>query len=72
MPNYDFIVLLWVVCNKNKNKLMFDQSGWVGEHIRCFCVGLFRTREISLHKHNSCVLHRLIKQSLVLVIVLHM
>ncbi len=21
------IILLWVVCNKNKNKFMFDQSG---------------------------------------------
>ncbi len=25
MPNY--VILLWVVWNKNKNKFMFDQSG---------------------------------------------
>ncbi len=27
------MILLWIVCNKNKNKFMFDV--WVGEHIRC-------------------------------------
>ncbi len=42
------MILLWVVCNKNKNKFMFDQS--VGEHIHCFCV--LRTREISLDNTN--------------------
>ncbi len=47
-------ILLWIVCNKNKNKFMFDQSGLENTFI-------FRTREISLHKHNSCVISRLIK-----------
>ncbi len=36
------MILLWVVCNKNKNKFMFDQSGF-GEYIRCFCEGLFHS-----------------------------
>ncbi len=56
------MILLWVVCNKNKNKFMFDQSGLENTFI------VLWTREISLHKHNSCVLPRLIKHSLVLVI----
>ncbi len=33
---------------------------------------ILRTREISIHKHNSCVVPRLIKHSLVLVIVFYM
>ncbi len=37
------MILLWVVCNKNKNKFMFDQSG-LENTIRCFCVGLFPPR----------------------------
>ncbi len=36
----------------------------------CRAISLvLQTREISLHKHNSCVLPRLIKHSIVLVIV---
>ncbi len=66
LPNY---VLLWVVCNKNKNKFMFDQSGL--ENTFCvFVLGYFThpsAREISLYKHIECVLPRLIKHSLVLV-----
>ncbi len=66
------IILLWVVCNKNKNKFMFDQSGlentWVVFLCRAISLVLW-THEISLHKHNSCVLPRLIKHSLVLIIV---
>ncbi len=63
------MILLWVVWNKNKNKFMFDQSGL--ENIFVFLCRVILlvvlTREISLHKHNSCVLPRLIKHSLVLV-----
>ncbi len=33
-----FMILLWVVWNKNKNKLV-----WAGEHIHCFCVALLWT-----------------------------
>ncbi len=51
------MILLWLVWNKNKNKFMLDQSG-------------LRTHEITLHKHNSCVLTRLIKHSFVVVIIL--
>ncbi len=36
-----YVILLWVVWNKKKNKYLFDQSA--GEHIRCFCVGLFHS-----------------------------
>ncbi len=38
------MILLWVVWNKNKNKFMFVLV-WAGEHIRCFCVGLFHKSE---------------------------
>ncbi len=52
------MILLWVVCNKNKNNVMFDQSGLENTFvIFCRAISLFlRTREISLYKHNSCVL----------------
>ncbi len=36
------MILLWVVCNENKNNFIFDQS-WVAELlIHYFCVGLFQ------------------------------
>ncbi len=59
MPNY--VILLWVVWNKKKNKFMFDQSGL--ENIRCFCVGLFYS-SFGLVKYpytnTTCVLPRMI------------
>ncbi len=33
------VILLWVVWNKKEQ--VHVQSVWAGEHIRCFCVGLF-------------------------------
>ncbi len=68
---YLIMSLLWVALSKNKNKFMFDQSDW-RTHLWFLCrvISLvLRTRQISLHKHNSCVLPRLIKYSLVLVII---
>ncbi len=56
------MILLRVLWNKNKNMFIFYQSGLENKFI-IFCVGL------SLHKHNSCVLPRLIKHSLFLVII---
>ncbi len=70
---YLIMILLWVVWNKNKNKFMLDQSG-LGTHDLFLYMAISLVlwpREISLHKHNSCVIPRLIKHSLVLVIVLH-
>ncbi len=53
--------------HKNKNKFMFDQSGLENHSLfLCRTISLLlRTCEISLQKHNSCVLPRLV---LVLVI----
>ncbi len=50
---------------------MFDQSGVENIFVvLCRAISLIiRTREISLHKHNSCVLPRLIKHSLVFIII---
>ncbi len=66
------MILLCVVCNKNKNKFMFDQSGLERTFIvlRRTISLVLRTCEISLHKHNSCVLPRQIKHPLVLDITL--
>ncbi len=36
------MILLWVVCNKNNNKFMFDQSGMENTFV-VFCVGLFHS-----------------------------
>ncbi len=41
MPIY--VILLWVVWNKNKNKFMFDQSGLENTFLFIFCVGLFHS-----------------------------
>ncbi len=65
------MIFVWVVCNKTMNKFMFDQLGW-RTHLLFLCSAISRfrrTHEISLHEHNSCVLPRLIKHSLVLHIV---
>ncbi len=66
MPNC--VTLLLVVWNKNKNKLMFYQSGHEKTFVLCRAISLVLwTHEISLHKDNLCVLPRLIKHSVVLV-----
>ncbi len=52
------VILLWVVCSTNNNKFMFDQSGLESNSLflsRAISL-ILQTREISLHKHNSCVL----------------
>ncbi len=40
MPNC--VILLWVVWNKNKNKVMFDQSGLASTFVD-FCIGLLHS-----------------------------
>ncbi len=69
VPKY--VILLLVVWNKSKNNSCLVNLGWrIHELILCGTVSLvLRTREISLHKHNPCVLSRLIKHSLVLIII---
>ncbi len=65
------MILLWVVCNKNKKSSCLIILGW-RTHSLFLCMAIspvLQTREISLHKHNSCVLPRLIKYSLVCVII---
>ncbi len=56
------MILLWVVWNKNKNKFIYEQSGLEETYI-VFVESFFilRSHDISLHKHNSCVLPILIK-----------
>ncbi len=46
------MILLWVVCNKNKNKFMFDQSELENTFVvLCRAISLvLHTHEISLHK----------------------
>ncbi len=62
-----FMLFLWIVWNKNKNKFVFDQSGLENTFFFCRAISLvLSTCEISLHKHNLCVLPRLIKHSVVL------
>ncbi len=66
---YLIMILLWIVCDKNKNKFMFDQSGLENTFI-VFCVGLFHSEGLMKYPYtnSSFVLLRLIKYSLVLVI----
>ncbi len=68
MPNYDFIVGMYVIKT-------WTISCWISlcwrTHSLSLCraiLPILQTREISLHKHNWCVLPRLTKHSLVLVI----
>ncbi len=66
LPNC--VILLWVVWNKNKNRLLFDQQGLVSHSLflyRTTSLAL-RTHELFLDKHNSCSPQT--DQSLVLVI----
>ncbi len=37
-----FMILFWVVWNKNKNKFMFEKSG-LEKTFCCFCEGLFHS-----------------------------
>ncbi len=58
------MILLWVDVIKTRTSSYLISLCWRTH-------SLFQTHEISLHKHNSCVLPRLIKHSLVLVITLY-
>ncbi len=52
-----YVILLWVVWDKNKNMSLFDQSGMENTFVLFLCRPIslvLWTHKISLHKSNLC------------------